>query len=62
MINLKNVAADPRIVRLAMLLSQYTPERIGHQVILVGSQHRLPAQTCCVPRCRVQSWTGVGDN
>ena len=32
MINLKNVATDPRIVRLAMLLSQYTPERIGHQV------------------------------
>jgi lauroyl/myristoyl acyltransferase len=32
MINLKNVAANPRIVRLAMLLSQYTPERIGHQL------------------------------
>ena len=32
MINLKNTAADPRIMRLAMTLSQYTPERIGHQV------------------------------
>ena len=32
MINLKNTAADPRIMRLAMLLSQYTPERIGHQL------------------------------
>ena len=32
MINLKQIAADPRIVRLAMLLSQYTPERIGHKL------------------------------
>jgi len=32
MINLKNTAANPRIVRLAMLVSQYTPERIGHQL------------------------------
>jgi KDO2-lipid IV(A) lauroyltransferase len=32
MINLKNTAADPRVMRLAMLLSQYTPERIGHQL------------------------------
>jgi KDO2-lipid IV(A) lauroyltransferase len=31
MINLQKLAVDPRIVRLAMLFSQYTPERIGHQ-------------------------------
>jgi KDO2-lipid IV(A) lauroyltransferase len=32
MINLKNTVADPRVMRLAMILSQYTPERIGHQL------------------------------
>ena len=32
MINLKDSVADPRVMRLAMLLSQYTPERIGHQL------------------------------
>ncbi len=32
MINLKNTATGPRVMRLAMLLSQYTPERIGHQL------------------------------
>lgn len=32
MINLRDTVTDPRIVRLAMLLSQYTPERIGHQL------------------------------
>ena len=32
MINLKDIAADPRVMRLVMLLSQYTPERIGHQL------------------------------
>ena len=32
MINLKNTASDPRVMRLAMTLSQYTPERIGHQL------------------------------
>ncbi len=32
MIDLKNLATDPRVMRLAMLLSRYTPERIGHQL------------------------------
>ena len=32
MINLKNTASNPRVMRLAMTLSQYTPERIGHQL------------------------------
>jgi lauroyl/myristoyl acyltransferase len=32
MINLQNIAVDPRIMRLAILFSQYTPERIGHQL------------------------------
>jgi lauroyl/myristoyl acyltransferase len=32
MSNLKNSVTDPRVMRLAMLLSQYTPERIGHQL------------------------------
>ena len=32
MINLKDAVADPRIMRLAMQLSQYTPERIGHHL------------------------------
>ena len=32
MINLQNLAVDPRIMRLAMLFSQHTPERIGHQL------------------------------
>lgn len=32
MIDLKNLATDPRVLRLAMLLSRYTPERIGHQL------------------------------
>ena len=30
--NLENLATDPRIMRLAMSLSRYTPERIGHHL------------------------------
>ena len=32
MIDLKNTVTDPRVMRLAMLLSRYTPERIGHKL------------------------------
>jgi KDO2-lipid IV(A) lauroyltransferase len=32
MINLKDTISDPRVMRLGMLVSQYTPERIGHQL------------------------------
>ena len=30
--NLENLATDPRIMRLAMSLSRYTPERLGHHL------------------------------
>ena len=32
MTKIENLATDPRIMRLAMGLSRYTPERIGHQL------------------------------
>ena len=32
MSSLKDALTDPRVMRLAMLLSRYTPERIGHQL------------------------------